>query len=176
MASIAAGAGFFGVIVGSVVSGYFQLASQRITAEQSEHLAQYETSRAAAREITKNAADWLTEVSALTVAARTSGNLPDIDGRMKALTRAGLELSLQTSLPTAQKILNANVYVSELLAARGSAEKLKALEPRASSLGEAYVAVYSDVARYRFTSGPSMAQDELITSFLQMLAASPVKK
>ena len=174
-AATAAIAGLFGVVVGAVVSGHYQLESQRIAFQESENAAQYETSRAAAQSLGKTAAGYLTELFHLGVLARTPAKIPDGGERMRALYSSAFELSLQTTLPTAQKIFEANVHVSELLAAAGDPDKLKALEPQDKVLGEVFVLLYSDMARFRFTSGPTTGRDELLTSVLQMLAQGSTK-
>ena len=67
------------------------------------------------------------------------------------------------------------MYISELMAAAGRPDKLKALEAKSKVLGETYLSIYADVARFRFTSGPTAGRDELLTSFLQLLWQSPEK-
>ena len=41
-------------------------------------------------------------------------------------------------------------------------DKLRTLEAKRRLLGETYVSVYTDVARFRVTSGPTAGRDEFI--------------
>ena len=171
----AAVSGLLGVVVGAFVSGHYQIESQRMVAQQSENTAQYEMSRAAAQSLANGAAEYLADLSSLAVVARTPEKIQNLDDRMRALYRSAFEVSLQTTIPTAQKILDSNLYISEVMAASGNPDKLKALEAKGKVLGETYLAIYTDVARFRVTSGPTAGRDELLTSFLQLLAQHPEK-
>ncbi len=175
-AAIAASCGLGGVMLGAYISGHYQLESQRIAAQQSENVQRYESSRALGQELAKNAGEYFTEVTYLATFAKTPGQIKDLDERMRALQQAAFKLSLMTTLPTAQKIFEANVYVAELLKAAGDPAALKTLEPKSNVLGELYISLYSDVARFRWNAGPTTGRDELLTSVLQLLAQGSTKK
>jgi hypothetical protein len=166
---VAALSGLLGVVVGTIVSGHYQLESQRIIAQQSENMAQYETSRVAAQALVKVAAQYFSELSYLATLAKTPEKINNLDEHMQSLYRSGFELSLQTTIPTAQKVLESNVYISEIMAAAHEPERLRTLEAKSKVLGETYLSIYTDVARFRVTSGPTVGRDELLTSVLQLL-------
>jgi hypothetical protein len=153
----AAVSGLLGVVVGAVVSGHYQLESQRITAQQSENAAQYETSRAAAQSLVKGAAEYLAELAYLVTAGKTPEKIENLDERMRVLYRSAFELSLQTTIPTAQKIFESNVYVSEVMAAAREPAKLTALEAEQDSRRDVPLHLYGCCpvsGHFRAHSGP----------------------
>ena len=166
-------AALLGVVVGAVVSGFFQLQSQKIAARESEDTAHYARSYAAGQSLAKAGADYFSKLTYFIALAQTPGQIPQFDDQVRELNRLGFELSFQTTPITAEKILQANLYVAELMAAHQDAEKLKILEPKSKILGELYLAVYTDVARYRLSSGPSENRNELLTSLVQLLMEKP---
>ena len=168
--------GLAGVIVGAYIAGHYQLETQRLHAQQAETVERYQGSRALSLDLAAEAAQYLTVLSYLaTITAAAPQNDKDLDNRLRALQRSAFGLSLKTSVPTAVKVFEANAYVVELLRAKGDPERLKTVQARGKLLGEVYVALYAEVARYRLSSLPAARRDELIMSFLQLLTQSGVK-
>lgn len=168
--------GLVGVVVGAYITGHYQLETQRLHAQQAETVERYQGSRALSLDLAAEAAQYLTELSYLaTITAVAPQNDKDLDNRLKALQRSAFGLGLKTSVPTTVKVFEANAYVGELLLAKGDPERLKAVRTRGKVLGEVYVALYAEVARFRLSSLPAAGRDELIMSFLQLLTQSSAK-
>jgi hypothetical protein len=168
--------GLGGVVLGAYIAGHYQLEAQRLHAQQAEAVERYQGSRALSLDLAGEAAQYLTELSALAVVgAARAQNDKELDNRLKALHRSAFSISLKTSVPATVKVLEANAYVLERLQAKGDPERLKTIEARSKVLGEVYLALYAEVARFRLSALPDAARDELLVSFFQLLTRPETK-
>ena len=108
-------AGLIGVIIGSVITGYFYWKAQELEVKKALDLESYQSSRMIAKSLAEDAAEYFAifgDISGeIALQNKTEGQLDD---RLYRFYKLGLKISFQTSLPTSLKIITMNNIISNV--------------------------------------------------------------
>lgn len=160
--------GLIGVIVGSAVSGWVQFKASQLSFEKERMVEAGKASRELGDELLKSATAYFS--SQFTMATLSEAELADekFVVQFRQTQAEGLKLSLVTSLPTSRKVLDCNVKSAHLLSVPEGPERIKARKALEQSIGQAFIAVYFDLAKYRWRASPDSRSDEVIYSLFQI--------
>jgi len=93
-----------------------------------------------------------------------------METKQRELIKSAHYLAMLTSFPTSLKVLSAAGLAEEVLIyLNDPTKKKKAMERFNKAYGDAYTAVYFDIAKYRWRGTPETGSDELLYSVIQLL-------
>jgi len=169
--------GLVGVIIGALITGYFQLQTTKAATEKDLAIESAKGSRELQAQVVALSSEYMSSLFYFT--AQTNKDVATPEGMQKylELQERTIKLALITSFPTSQKIAIMTSRVGELFSVPlGSNERNELSTKFAEDYASLLVALYTEIARYRFRSTPDSMKDEaLLILFQSMMNKEPNK-
>jgi hypothetical protein len=167
---ILAAIGLLGVLMGSLLTGFFQLQSTKASLEKDLSIESAQGSRQMQSTFVDLASRYMSELQALTAERKVDLSTENGFKRVREFQTLSYKLSLYVSMPTAKKLIEVSAKVHSVYTLEiGSPEREEATDLFIREATKLYIALYSEAARYRLRSTPNAADDEVMLTLFQSL-------